>query len=394
MHTLNQNKGFIKTGVTLCFYGLLGLSISSAQAALTSEERLGKLMFFDENLSEPNGQSCASCHHPDAGFADPDTHLPVSEGVILGLFGGRNSPSAAYAKFFPEFSYQNGVAIGGQFWDGRAANLTEQAKGPFLNPVEMANPNKATVIADINASSYANLFTQICGSTSDIDAAYNCVAESIAAYEKTDEVSPFSSKFDAVMAGQAQFTRLERRGRMLFNGRAQCSQCHTDNGRMGRMGGGNTDSSTPVLFTDFKYYNLGLPKNNEYPLNLQPNSIDLGLGGVLNVASENGKFKTPHLRNIANTPPYMHNGVLKTLKEVVHFYNTRDIPGLWDAPEVSENMETRRVGNLRLNSRQEDAIVAYMMTFTDGYVPSSNSANNNTDRPNNGQGRMHRFGQR
>jgi cytochrome c peroxidase len=394
MNKLNKNKGFVKTSIALCFYGLFGLSMSTAQAALTSQERLGKMMFFDENLSEPNGQSCASCHHPDAGFADPDTHLPVSEGVILGLFGGRNSPSAAYAKFFPEFSYNNSVAIGGQFWDGRAANLTEQAKGPFLNPVEMANPDKATVIADINASSYIGLFNQICGSTYDIDAAYNCVAESIAAYEKTEEVSPFTSKFDAVMAGQAQFTRLERQGRMLFNGRAKCSQCHTDNRGMGRMNRNNTTpSNTPVLFTDFKYYNLGLPKNNEYPLNLQPSSIDLGLGGVLNVAAENGKFKTPHLRNIENTPPYMHNGLLKTLKEVVHFYNTRDIPGLWDAPEVSDNMETRRLGNLRLNSRQEDAIVAYMMTFSDGYIPSSNNANENTNQSNNGQGRMHRFSQ-
>ncbi len=375
MNKLIQNKSIVKTSITLCFYGLLGLSMSGAHAALTSQEQLGKHMFFDENLSEPNGQSCASCHHPDAGFADPDTELPVSEGVIQGLFGGRNSPTASYAKFFPEFSYTNGVAIGGQFWDGRAANLTEQAKGPFLNPVEMANPDKETVIADINASSYVDLFNQVCDSTADIDAAYNCVAESIAAYEKTDEVSPFTSKFDAVMAGEATFTPLERQGRMLFNRRALCSQCHTIRGGMG-MGNGMRlrPSPIPVLFTDFKYHNLGLPKNNEYPLNLQPNTVDLGLGGVLNEASENGKFKTPHLRNIANTPPYMHNGLLKTLKEVVHFYNTRDIPGLWDAPEVSENLETRFVGNLMLSSHQEDAIVAYMMTFTDGYVASSSES--------------------
>ncbi|MCF6253830.1 MAG: cytochrome-c peroxidase [Thiomicrorhabdus sp.] len=392
MNKQKKNKGFVKTGVALCFYGLLGLSTSSAQAApLTSQERLGKMLFFDENLSEPNGQSCASCHHPKAGFADPDTELPVSEGVIQGLFGGRNSPTASYAKFFPEFSYTNGVAIGGQFWDGRAANLTEQAKGPFLNPVEMANPDKETVIADVRASSYVSLFNRVCDSTSDTEAAYQCVAESIAAYEKTDEVSPFTSKFDAVMAGEATFTRLERQGRMLFNGRALCSQCHTDRGGMGmgngmRMGNGNP-SSTPVLFTDFKYYNLGLPKNNEYPLNLQPHTIDLGLGGVLNEASENGKFKTPHLRNIANTPPYMHNGLLKTLKEVVQFYNTRDIPGLWEAPEVSQNLETRFVGNLRLSSFQEDAIVAYMMTFTDGYTPSNNDVVTPTpsENPNAGQ---------
>ncbi len=382
-----QPKTLIKISTTLCIYGLLSISASHAQAELNPQERLGKILFFDENLSEPNGQSCASCHHPDAGFADPDQHLPVSEGVIQGLFGGRNSPTASYAKFFPEFSYTNNIAIGGQFWDGRAANLTEQAKGPFLNPVEMANPDKATVIADIKASNYIDLFNQVCGSTEDIEAAYNCVAESIAAYEKTDEVSPFTSKFDAVMAGNAQFTRLERQGRMLFNGRAQCSQCHTDNGRMGmRQQPANT--SSPVLFTDFKYYNLGLPKNTEYPFNLQDSPADLGLGGILNIDSENGKFKTSHLRNIAKTAPYMHNGLFKTLKEVVHFYNTRDIPGLWEAPEVPENMETRLLGNLGLSSAQEDAIVAYMMTFTDGYIPENDPAN---DAERFGK---HRWGQR
>jgi len=125
---------------------------------LTPQQSLGKKLYFDENLSEPAGQSCASCHHQNVGFADPDVHLPVSEGVIPGRFGNRNFPGAAYAVFFPEFSYSSNVAIGGQFRDGRATNFTEQAKGPFLNPLEMNNPDKATVIADIQASNYVNLF--------------------------------------------------------------------------------------------------------------------------------------------------------------------------------------------------------------------------------------------
>ncbi len=375
-------------------YVVAGLSVllaawfSNAQAELTLQESLGKLLFFDENLSEPDGQSCASCHHPDAGFAEPDTHLPVSEGVIPGRFGGRNSPSAAYAVFFPEFSYVNGVAIGGQFWDGRAANLVEQAKGPFLNPVEMANPDKATVIADIQASSYVTLFEEVCGPIVDIDAAYDCTAEAIAAYEGTDELNKFTSKFDYVMAGQARFTRQERRGMMLFNGRAKCSQCHISGGMMMGMGrgGGMGGSSDPVLFTDFLYHNLGLPKNTEYPLDQQPaDAVDLGLGGVLNVAAENGKFKTPHLRNIALTPPYMHNGVLKTLKEVVHFYNTRDIPGVWNPPEVPENVETRLLGNLGLSDRDENAIVAFMLTFTDGYTPEGSSGSGHGHRGRHGR---------
>lgn len=357
----------VRKFIIVCISALLGVYFSNVQAELLPQQLLGKFLYFDENLSEPAGQSCASCHHPDAGFADPDTQLPVSRGVIPGRFGDRNSPSAAYAVFFPEFSYINNVAIGGQFWDGRATNLIEQAKAPFLNPVEMNNPDKATVIADIQASSYVSLFEEVCGPIVDVDAAYDCTAEAIAAYEGTDELNKFTSKFDLVMAGQARFTHQEQRGRMLFNGRALCSQCHLSGGMMGGMGG----SSDPVLFTDFRYYNLGLPKNTEYPLDQQPaNTVDLGLGGVLGVASENGKFKTPHLRNIAMTPPFMHNGLLKTLKEVVHFYNTRDIPGLWNPPEVAENVEFDLLGNLELTNSEEDAIVAFMLTFTDGYTSS------------------------
>jgi len=157
--------------------------------------------------------------------------------------------------------------------------------------------------------------------------------------------------------------------------------------------------SAPILFTDFQYYNLGLPRNTEFPFkdlsssggscviiifpgssgdsdNCPPSSgfnnsalrkIDLGLGGVLNIASENGRFKVPTLRNVELTAPYMHNGVLKTLKEVVRFYNLRD-SGEWGLPEVGENVEQRRMGNLGLSSAQEDAIVAFLLTLTDGHV--------------------------
>jgi len=342
---------------------LVVFQFSPQAQALTPLEQLGKLIYFDANLSEPAGQSCASCHTPGAGFADPDQNLPVSEGVIPGRFGGRNSPSSAYASFFPEFSYTD-EAVGGQFWDGRAANLTEQAKGPFLNPVEMNNPDEATVIVKIAASDYAELFEQVfgTGALQDVPRAYHQMATAIATFESSQEVNTFTSKFDAVQAGLANFTRQERRGRMLFNGRARCSQCHTADGM---MGGGNT--GTPVLFTDFRYHNLGLPKNLEFPMTDNP--VDIGLGGVLGIEAENGKFKTPHLRNIALTAPYMHNGLLKTLKDVVHFYNTRDIEGLWPEPEVAENVNTTLLGDLGLSNAEEDAIVAFMMTLTDGYTP-------------------------
>jgi cytochrome c peroxidase len=326
---------------------------------LSDLEQLGRFIFFDDNLSEPIGQSCASCHHPDAGFADPDQELPVSEGVVPGRFGNRNSPAAAYAAFSPEFDAQK--TLGGQFWDGRAANLVEQAKGPFLNPVEMNNPDPASVIAKIEASAYAGLFEQLFGPDvfADVETAYHNMAVAIAAYEASTEVNPFTSKFDAYQEGLVELTPQEELGRKLFSGSGKCGHCHPAKAQGG---------SDIILFTDFDYHNLGLPQNTEYPFSLlSPIPVDFGLGAISGDPKDNGKFKTPHLRNIALTAPYMHNGILKTLKEVVHFYNTRDIPGMWPAPEVPDTMDGKFMGNLGLTDAEEDAIVAFMETFTDGY---------------------------
>lgn len=337
---------------------LAGAVVQPAFAVLTKAQ-LGEKLYFDTSLSEPAGQACASCHEPSAGFADPDRHLPVSEGVIPGRFGTRNSPSAAYALFYPEFTLKSGI-LGGQFWDGRAANLTEQAKGPFLNPVEMNNPDQASVIAKIQATPYAADFETVCGPSTNIAAAYQCMAEAIGLFETTGLFRPFTSKYDAVQARRASFTADEAAGLKLFTGRGKCSNCHV-------LGSGKS----PDLFTDSKFQNLGLPKNPMiYQLrpDLPADFRDLGLGGVLNDPRHYGKFKTTHLRNIAITPPYMHNGVLATLKDVVHFYNTRDIPGAWPPPEVPENMDATFMGDLGLTSDEEDQIVKFMETLTDGYV--------------------------
>lgn len=348
----------------LGFQSVLFQGSASANEALTPLEELGKFLYFDTNLSEPAGQACASCHLPSAGFADPDQDLPVSEGVIPGLFGSRNSPSAAYAVFTPEFDPQK--TEGGQFWDGRAANLVEQAKGPFLNPVEMNNPDKATVVSKVAVSGYASLFLQVFGPNAfdDVELAYHNIAVAIAEYEGSTEVNPFTSKFDAYQAGLVELSPQEELGEKLFSGRGKCGHCHP-----AKAGGG-----APVVFTDFDYHNLGLPQNTEYPFNLQdPIPVDFGLGAITGDPKDNGKFKTPHLRGIALTAPYMHNGLLKTLKEVVQFYNTRDIPGMWPAPEVPENLDSKFLGDLNLTPEEEDAIVAFMMTFTDGFVlPAAN----------------------
>ena len=146
----------------------------------------------------------------------------MSAGAPPASFGRRNAPSASYAVFAPRFTTKGG-ARGGQFWDGRAATLTEQAKGPFLNPVEMANTSRPQVIAKIAQSPYAQLFRTVCGTTafspSKVDAAYNCMATAFAAFEGTTAFRPFTSKFDAVKAGRASFATEERLGETLFNDR-------------------------------------------------------------------------------------------------------------------------------------------------------------------------------
>jgi len=350
------------------FCATFGFTTSSF--ALTDQEQLGRFLYFDENLSINQNQACASCHLPAAGFADPDSHLPVSEGSIAGRFGSRNSPSASYAAFFPEFTLKRGIE-GGQFWDGRAVNLTEQAKGPFLNPVEMAMPSKAAVLLAVESSpvGYSQLFLQTCGASAFDDArnniqpaienAYHCLADAIATFERSDELSPFTSKFDAVEAGLAVFTAEEEEGFDLFRGRGKCAHCHS-------IGGGNEKT----VFTDFKFHNIGVPSNPEVIslANLPADFKDPGLGGFLNDSKQVGRFKTTHLRNVELTPPYMHNGVLATLKDVVRFYNTRDIPGEWPEPEITENLDSKFVGDLGLTDAEENAVVEFMKTLNDGYM--------------------------
>jgi cytochrome c peroxidase len=364
---------------------VLACGIAPASAlGLTSLESLGKKLYFDANLSTPNGQACADCHHPSAGWADPVRTWPVSQGVLPDRFGGRNSPTAAYAAYSPAFQWNamKGVYLGGQFWDGRAADLVAQAKGPFLNPVEMNNPDKAAVVNDVKSSSYASLFRQVFGSTSlsNTTKAYDNIAVAIAAYEKSTEVNTFSSKYDAHMAGRASLTSQESQGMMLFRGKGKCSTCHGScgmGGGGGGMGGGGMGGGGccgggggggmggRAVFTDFSYRNLGVPANPILPL-YGPEVLDLGLGGVLGASNQDGKFKVPTLRNVAVTGPYTHNGYFSDLTELVQFYNTRDV-GDWPAPEVPRNL-SMELGDLGLTSSEVDAIVAFLETLTDGYV--------------------------
>ena len=363
-----------------CLLFLAACAGSGAPSAIHLDEQaeLGRLLFFDPSLSEPAGQSCATCHAPERHFTDPRGTL-TSQGVLPGLFGSRNAPSAAYAAFSPAFHYDEagGTYQGGQFLDGRASTLEDQAQGPPLNPIEMHNPDRAAYVAKVALAPYASRLRQVHGQDLFLDPerAFQVIAQSIATFERTALFSPFSSKYDAHLKGGAVLTQQERRGLELFEGRAGCSACHPNR---------SEDPRTPPLFTDFTYDNLGVPRNPDNPFYtlapaLNPDGaafVDIGLAGNAQVIRDGrslesrGKFKVPSLRNLAETPPYMHNGSLPTLLDVVRFYNRRDLEPLrFDPPEVPDNVNRRELGSLGLSGEEEDALVAFLNTLTDGYRP-------------------------
>jgi cytochrome c peroxidase len=336
-------------------------------AGLTQKEQLGKIMYQDKDFSYNSTQSCQTCHHRTAGFADPtNMRDPATTVVSTGADGvskgGRNAPSSAYAGFSPvlekiikaDGSY---VYVGGLFWDGHATGtrlgdpLAEQAQGPPLNTVEMNMPSKEAVVEVVRTSSYASLFKKVFGrdALEDTDTAWDHIATAIAAYERSPEVQAFSSRFD-----RGQLTMQEQRGKALFADK--CAQCHP----MDTVGG-----AKGPLFTNATYANLGLPANTEDGVE----GGDLGLGGFLAASGvnpdeavrEDGKFKVPTLRNVALTAPYGHNGYFATLREMVQFLNSSDS---WPAPDVDRNV-TAAVGDLGLTDAQIDDLVAFLLALTD-----------------------------
>jgi cytochrome c peroxidase len=401
--------------------------IRGANSVLNPLASVGRAIFFDANLSNPMGsQSCASCHMPQNGFAGegdgPGFVQGIGQGAVTGQFGGRKPPVAAYATFSPQLKLvpfvpaDPGVVFheppmifkGGLFWDGRASGLrlgnpaAEQALGPFLNPVEHNVASKLVILETIKKSNYYNQWKQAFGfeistnTQAEIDAMYDNVGRAIAAYEATSEVNKFSSKYDAFLKGKVRLSEAETRGLALFSVRAECYGCHIIESPDG--------GKTPPLFTDYQYHNIGLPKNLATPNKSVLVEQDLGLGGELQkqvngqfkypaewraLAVDNyGKFKTPSLRNVAagRNRRYMHNGIFNSLEQVVHFYNTRSVPGAgWGqgadfktwaelgGPEVNMNLEIHGAGNLGLTAGQEADLVAFLKTLTDGW--SATSAN-------------------
>ncbi|MGE3889111.1 MAG: cytochrome-c peroxidase [Vicinamibacterales bacterium] len=387
----------------------LGACVSRepAAAGLTPREQLGRLLFFDKGLSANGNQSCATCHEPAVGWTGPFEHINrtggVYEGSVAGLFSNRKPNSAAYATQAPIFHLEDAEAgdfVGGNFWDGRATGerlgnpAADQALAPFLNPVEQALPDAKTVVDRVCGGAYAALFKQVWGAAAceDTEKAFGSIGLSIADYEASAEVNAFSSKYDAFLAGRAELTEQEQRGLRLFEGQGRCADCHPS--RPGPDG-------SPPLFTDFTFDNLGLPRNSQNPYYTQPANpqgtawVDEGLGGFLAgrvefrqyAAGNMGKHRVPTLRNVDLRPSpgfpkcYGHNCYFKDLETFVHFYNTRLVlpvcaapeqrPDVdcWPRPEVEANVNTEELGDLGLTEEDEEAIVAFMATLSDGWAP-------------------------
>ena len=284
---------------------------------MTPAQELGRQIFFDGSLSEPAGQSCASCHAPQAAFASPGG--AILEGTVTGRFGNRTPPTIAYAADF---------------------------KMAFAEPLDCKTNGVQRIL------------------------------QALSAYEGGPEVNPFSSKYDGALAGKVQLTAQEVRGYQLFQGEAKCEKCHPSSpGPRGEPPlftdfgydniGAPKNPKNP-FYAQPKDFN---PDGAAY--------IDGGLGAFLKKPAEYGKFRSPSLRNITvneETRAYMHNGSLIGLKEVLAFYNKRDAePGRW-APEVAATVNKDDLGDLKLSDQDIEDLLAFLRTLTDGYKPSVTTA--------------------
>jgi len=369
-------KNFIINTIIISLI-LIAFSLQ-AQVKDSNEKKkisLGKLIFEDVELSEPRGQSCASCHNAEQAHADENNI--VSQGANSKLFGNRNAPSIIYAKFTVpwHFNAEDETWMGGFFLDGRARTLIEQAKGPFLNPLEMGNSAVEQVVTKVKIAPYKVLFEQVFGLTiwNNNTLAFDSIADALVSYQHSELFAErFTSKYDAYLQGKVTLSVQEKRGLTIFEAedKGNCAACHPNQL--------NDDGSFPQ-FTDFSYDNLGVPKQVNLPFYSMPRHynalgkqyVDIGLAGnpnINNAKNQLGKFKVPTLRNITKTAPYMHNGVFKTLREAVDFYNTRDVDKKWGKSEVLDNMNKEELGDLRLSDKEIDDLLSFLNTLSDGYL--------------------------
>lgn len=378
-----------------------GLSRAEAYRLAAALTEIGRAMFSDPTLSSSGAMACASCHDPAHAFGPPNDRAVQLGGRDLRQPGLRAAPSLTYIQATPQFAEHyfeseddgdesvDAGPTGGLTWDGRVDRGSEQARIPLLSPFEMANDSAADVVAKVRRAPYADAFRQAFGAGifDDPDAAFAAILKTFETYEQSyREFYPYSSKYDAYLAGEAELSDAEARGLALFNDerKGNCASCHPS----GRGGDG-----TPPQFTDAGLVALGVPRNGAIPANADPAFHDLGLCGPLRTdlsarADYCGRFRTPSLRNVALRQVFFHNGFSHTLRDAVAFYVERDtMPEKWyprdadggvrkydDLPAAYRaNVNTdppfggKPGDKPALSDAEIDDVVAFLRTLTDGY---------------------------
>lgn len=299
--------------------GAIGALPTAARQAEDDQIRLGRMLFFDKRLSRQHDMSCATCHDPALGFADG---RPLAKG-FAGKTLGRHTPTVL-----------NAVFNGAQFWDGRAATLEEQATGPIMAAGEMNMPTAEEVATRVAAvPEYRDLFAKVYGR----EPSLKLVGVAIAAFEAT--LTTPDSPFDRYARGDKRaLTLQEKRGLALLVGKASCTQCHRG-----------------MNFSDDRYYSLGAMPGSE----TRPQ--DPGRYQVTKNTEDLGAFKTPTLRNVSHTGPYMHDGSLATLEEVVAYYNRGGGKGT----------KSNLLFELHLTDAEQRDLVAFLKALS-GTIPRPN----------------------
>lgn len=371
---------------------------SSESITFDTKEKLGKSLYFDTNLSLNRQTACATCHDPDHGFIDArflaedaDQSIFVNGALSVGddgaALGGRNAPTAAYAMFSPSFHFDvnNSQYIGGQFHDGRAATLKDQAMGPPLDQAEMMMPSRDAVIDRIKENpDYVIAFETHygVGIFDDINASYEAMGEAIGKFEKTEEFAPFDSKYDrfltcketkrtSVCLSEGNWTIPEELGMSLFFSEANtnCINCHMLQSLEGLKN---------ETFSNYEYHNIGTPKNFDILAikGLDENTTEHGIlsQSTINDSALDGAIKVPTLRNIAITGPYMHNGVFKELRTVLEFYDhmgdgdrplNPETNAPWRQTDVNTTINHEDLAMPELTDDKLDALEAFLKTLTD-----------------------------
>lgn len=386
-------------GRTAAQDGRAGLSRAQAYARAAALDALGRKLFADPSLSASGRLACATCHDPRFAYG-PSNSLDVQwGGKTMREPGLRAVPSLKYLQAVPQFaehyyesddegdsSVDNGPT-GGLTWDGRVDRRRDQARQPLLSPFEMANDGAADVVAKVREAGHSDEMRRIFGDAifDDSERAFAGVVEALEVYQQNAaEFYPYSSRYDAYLAGRAQLSPQEKRGLTLFNDPAKgnCANCH-------RSAPGN--DGTPPQFTDYGLIAIGVPRNRNIAANADPNFYDLGACGPLrsDLAGRGefcGLFRTPSLRNVARRKTFFHNGAVHSLRDAVAFYVERDTnPGKWyprdpdgkvrkydDVPaQYHRNINSeppfgrRNADQPALSASEIDDIVALLKTLSD-----------------------------